>query len=241
MFAVLLSTSALPAQAAWFRFSTAFIGSHHVNGEAFSTVGGTKWTRSALHDISCSGKDGEVHIGAFETDLDPPSSEAPVSGPGDGSNDPEWGVVAELPNAAEGDGLATYDAHATGKVCSEKLTFEGYLRVWNEGHAGGNSSGSNPHHVLEMHPAWAFDVGGDHFADRSLVKRVPGYSGYRASAFRSMLTTIGKKAWPRAYEENGALVLELRQHHNFYQLPVIVRSTQAIPGGHEVIVDVFSD
>jgi hypothetical protein len=42
-------------------------------------------------------------------------------------------------------------SQATGSI-----TFTGYLRLWNEGHDHGQVNASNPHHVLDVHPAWAF-------------------------------------------------------------------------------------
>jgi hypothetical protein len=159
----------------------------------------------------------------------------PLSGPlVDG--DDEWGVVAELPNADLGDGPAKFK-----KLSGKPITFEGYFRVWDEGHASDEFFPSNPHQVFELHPAWGFRGQGVSFSRRDLVASMDSYSGYGASKFRPMLAAIAGGKWPKAYRDGGRLLVGLAEASNFFQLPVVVRGKEAVTGGHEVTLDVYSD
>ncbi len=230
-------SSTAQAVSPWFKFNVSFVQSHYSGGEAFGTLTAKKWSpASKVHTIDCSGNDGELHVGAAETDLDIPSDQPPLSGRGDSADDSEWGLVADLPNASQANG-----PDLLGPVASGSVTFEGYYRVWNEGHSTGPASGSNPHHVFEGHPAWGFASGSTKFSDKALVAKIPGYSGYGASSFRALLEHVAAKKWPKVYQNDGYLFIQMPKEHNFFQLPVTVKSESAITGGHEVLVNVFTD
>ena len=153
-----------------------------------------------------------------------------------GGDDPQWGVVAELPNASE-DG-----PDELGALQGAQVTFSGYYRLWDEGHAHGSAAPSNPHHVLELHPTWAFGSDSSNFAFNSpeLVKSMDGFSGYGASKFRPLFKTLDSKDWLNAWQDNDFVYVQLRESSNFHQLPVEVREVRTVTGGHEV-VNVFSD
>jgi hypothetical protein len=151
--------------------------------------------------------------------------------------DAKWGIVAELPNANEG-GPDELDA-----LKGTELTFSGYYRLWDEGHAHGSAAPSNPHHVLELHPAWAFGTNASHFAFSSpqLVKAMSGYSGYGASKFKPIFKTLDSGDWLNVWQDSNFVYVQLRESPNFHQLPIEVEEVRAITGGEEVLVNVFSD
>jgi len=102
-----------------------------------------------IHSETCGGNDAEIHIGIKENDIDLIDDQMPASGSVGPAT--KWGIVAELPNAKSGDGQARLK-----DVENQSASFIGYFRVWDEGHAVGAVQPSNPHHVFEIHPAWAF-------------------------------------------------------------------------------------
>ena len=64
----------------WFQFDQDFVAKHFANDLAFSSItfDGT-WVASSKHSSSCGGKDGEIHIGAYETDIEFAANERPFS------------------------------------------------------------------------------------------------------------------------------------------------------------------
>ncbi len=112
--------------------------------------------------------------------------------------------------------------NATGKP----LNFNGYLRVWDEGHAQGPVHASNPHHVMEVHPAWGFNGQGVSFSAKRLVAAIPGFSGYGASKFKSLFSTLNANQWPRVYQDADYVHIKMRESPNFFQLPVQVREVR---------------
>jgi hypothetical protein len=171
-FLVLFSLSASFCCAAegevkWLHFSKAFIESLYGGDSAIADLvvkpNGAQ-PASKVHPRSCSGDDGELHVGIRNDDLVLPGGARPPSLP-ETEDDPDWGIVSELPNAALGDGPSTL-----ADLLSKQITFHGYLRVWNEGHDQGNAPPSNPHHVFEIHPAWKFTATGGEFDEPGLVK-----------------------------------------------------------------------
>lgn len=219
----------------WYRFSKAFIAQDFQNGEAFGSVVAKKWDAAKnVHPTKCGGDDGELHIGVFNSGLADATS-MPSLPAGD---DDQWGLVAELPDAGSGDGPTTLDS-----VIGQPVTFKGYFRVWNEGHDQGAVHPSNPHHVLEVHPAWAFEThdGGTSFESPELIRAMSGYQGYGATKFNPIFKTIQAEEWPSAYQDDTYLYVSLLKAENFYQLPVTVTDVKAITGGHEATVDVYPD
>jgi hypothetical protein len=150
-------------------------------------------TAASPHSSSCGGNDGELHIGALENGVSLPSSQSPISGKAS-ATDASWGLVFELPNAASGTGPATL-ATLTGQT----VTFDGFIRVWNEGHWKGVVHPSNPHHVLEVHPAWSFTAPGSSFDRKDLVTAIANYRGYGLAKYKKVLTEAGD--WLKAYQD----------------------------------------
>lgn len=219
----------------WYRFKKAFITAEYKNGTAFGELPSSAWSAAKNpHSESCGGNDAELHIGVFDHGIDLPEAERPPSAPTEA--DDSWGLVAELPSAGDGDGPGTLK-----KLAGTHVSFVGYLRVWDEGHAQGSTAPSNPHHVLEVHPAWGFSSDSDSFEARALIRTMPSYSGYGASKFRRVLSSLAAKEWPKVYQDQDFIYVRLLRAENFYQLPVKVTGTQTIDGGHQATVDVYSD
>ena len=221
----------------WYKFSKKFISAHYASDSAFGSITAASWSpASSTHSISCSGNDGELHIGipesAIQADSHPLSAVAEAS-----QDDPGWGMVAELPNAAMG-GMDELDA-AKGNA----LTFVGYFRLWDEGHVHGAVYKSNPHHVWELHPAWAFGTDQSNLSwnGPQLVQSIPGYSGYGASKFKPILQTLDSGDWLNVWQDADFVYVQLRESPNFHQLSVEIGEVRSIGGGHEVTVNVYSD
>ncbi len=163
---LLLSAAGVQAQEIrWYPFDKDFVTAQY----STSAIGELKVKKfrpaSTIHSESCGGNDAELHIGIKKSDIDVPSSQMPASNsPG---SDAKWGIVAELPNTRGGDGKAKLN-----DLAGQPATFEGYFRVWDEGHAVGQTFPSNPHHVFEVHPAWAFSGDGVNFSRPDLALAV---------------------------------------------------------------------
>jgi hypothetical protein len=220
-------------QTTWYKFSKSFISQHFASDSAFGTLQANKsFPASAPHPVSCGGQDGELHIGVAASDITDQSEEAPVSAMADGSD--VFGIVAEPPNVTS---AANKNLQA---LKGQPITFTGYFRVWNEGHDRGATFPSNPHHVLELHPAWGFESGNAKFANPAVIYPMQQYRGYGASKFGPLLTSIMKDQWLRVYEDNEFLYLQLKKADNFYQLPVLVKNIRLVQAGKEALVDVYS-
>jgi len=234
----LQTASAAPGTVTWYKFNKKFVADHYASDSAIGMVVATNWTPAgSVHSTSCGGNDGELHIGLPETGIQFDGSHPISALAGGNGDDPQWGVVAELPNASE-DG-----PHELGALAGTQVTFSGYYRLWDEGHAHGSAAPSNPHHVLELHPTWAFgpDSSNLSFNSPELVKSMDGYSGYGTSKFRPLFKTLDSKTWLNAWQDSDFVYVQLRESSNFHQLPVEVREVRTVTGGHEVLVNVFSD
>jgi hypothetical protein len=175
-----------------------------------------------------------LHIGIKKNDIDLPDDQMPASNHSGPAS--KWGIVAELPNAKGGDGKARLN-----DLSNQPVTFVGYFRVWDEGHAVGQTHPSNPHHVFEIHPAWAFSGDGVDFSRVDLVDSMPNYRGFGFGKFGPLLKSLAKSRWPLAYTDDDFLHVGLPfKQSNFYQLPIRVTFIKNVSGGHEAIVDVFS-
>lgn len=191
----------------WLRFSKTFVQSHYAAdaavGEIVVAADGAQPAKT-VHKRSCSGDDGELHIGILNESLSPSNAKAPSFS--ELSNDDAWGLVAELPNAALGDGPAQL-----ADAVSKRIIFHGYFRVWNEGHDHGATPPSNPHHVFEVHPAWRFIAQGTEFDEPSLVKSIPAYSGYGITKLRPLFTSLADGEWLTAYGDGDDVFVSLRE------------------------------
>jgi hypothetical protein len=237
---LLFGTFTTSAQTKWYKFSKDFINGHYPKDSAIGQLQAkTVAPAKNVHTISCGGNDGELHIGIEGADvLGPGADGQPFSAPTDGSSS-DFGVVAEPVNLA----LSTQESAAA--LDGEAATFEGYYRLWNEGHDTGKIYPSNPHHVLELHPVWAFAGVGESFNDPASIrpmgsKNAP-FQGYGASKFRPLLESLANEEWLHVYEDNTFIYVELPKAENFYQLPVTVNDIHEVTGGVEAVVDVFSD
>jgi hypothetical protein len=141
--------------------------------------------------------------------------------------------VFELPDAKAGKGPGTLT-----KQVGKTVTFEGFFRVWNEGHWKGQVHPSNPHHVFEVHPAWRFTFQGDSFDEPSLIRTMTGYRRYGLSKYEKVLDEVGD--WLKAYQEDDFLFVPLQDASNFFQLPVEITGTEPISGGTALSLDVYS-
>jgi hypothetical protein len=97
---------------------------------------------------------------------------------------------------------------------------------------------SNPHHVLEVHPAWGFTAPGSSFDRKDLVTAIANYRGYGLAKYKKVLNEAGD--WLKAYQDADHLYVQLQDASNFFQLPVAVTGRQSITGGTEFTFDVYS-
>jgi len=226
-------TAAPEGELVWFKFNKAFINAHYDNGEGFGRISATTWGAAKdPHSSKCGGNDAELHVGALESGMQVPNVQSPVSAKANGM-DASWGAVFELPDAKSGNGPSTLASHV-----GQTVGFEGFFRVWNEGHWKGAVHPSNPHHVLEVHPAWRFTFQGGSFDEPSLIRVMSGYRGYGLSKYEPVLDNVGD--WLKAYQDNDFLYVQLRDSSNFFQIPVEVTQSDPIVGGTVVWLDVYS-
>ena len=237
---ILLSAS-LPCSLAfaqgvtWYGFDQDFINAKYTN----SAIGELSFSKShpagTVHSSSCGGKDAELHIGMTLPEVQLPDGQMPLTD-SPNSDDEDWGLVAELPNANSGNGKSKL-----AQLAGKPVTFFGYFRVWDEGHSHGQVFTSNPHHIFEVHPAWGFSGTGVNFMRKDLVKPMASYRGYGATKFRPLLKSLTDGEWPLAFQADGVLHLGLIEASNFFQLPSKIKSVTSVDGGHELKIDVFSN
>jgi hypothetical protein len=233
--AFFLCVGSVSAQTKWYKFDKAFIQSHY--GADGSAIGLVKVSAmhpaKSAHSVNCGGNDGELHIGVAEEEL----GRHPVSAFAKDS-DSKFGIVAEPPNVKRGTPFFTQVEAADG----DPAAFYGYFRVWNEGHDVGALHPSNPHHVLEVHPAWGIRSTGVNYAPRpATIVAMPGYSGYGASKFKPLLGSV--PVWLRVAEDSNFVYVQMAKADNFYQLPVTIKQLHGFGNGAGVaaLADVYSD
>jgi len=178
----------------WYPFDRNFIANQYSNS-AISQLKVKKFRPAqTIHTETCGGNDAELHIGIKKNDIDLTDDQMPASGSVGPAT--KWGIVAELPNAKDGDGQARLD-----DLENKSATFVGYFRVWDEGHAVGAVHPSNPHHIFEIHPAWAFSGDAVDFSRVDLVAAMPNYRGFGFGKFGPLLKSLANFKWPLAYKD----------------------------------------
>jgi hypothetical protein len=211
----------------WFAFDPDFIRNRYRSADlAFGSFTiSSEWRASGVHDENCSGEDGEVHVGVYEDHIGLDASELPFSSTVQDERI-AWGTVIEPPN------VTTAQSNELKKLEGTTVTFDGYLRVWNEGHyddqtdrvAGGFS---NPNHILELHPAWQLTTPKGVTRTYNLTA-MDEYSGYGLTKLKTILKGFASKTWPTMYQDGEALYVHLPKgqpyESNFFQLPVVIRS-----------------
>jgi hypothetical protein len=226
------------AQLKWYKFDKRFIETHYSydGGAIGSLVASSMHPAKNPHALDCGGNDGELHIGIDEASLR--NGPIPVSSLANQA-DSGFGMVAEPPNVKR----STF-FNAIENADGQRGAFFGYFRLWNEGHDSGQIFPSNPHHVLEVHPAWGIRTTGLNVLPRpAVVFAMQGFSGYGASKFAPLLQSM--PTWLRVAEDQKFVYVRLRRADNFYQLPVVVVK-QGQPfgpngAGVEARVNVFAD
>ena len=227
----------------WLAFDPDFIRNHYQSADlAFGSLTiSDEWRASGVHDESCSGEDGEVHVGVYDDHMGLNASEMPFSSPIDVERI-AWGTVIEPPNVTSAQATELEGREGT------TATFEGFFRVWNEGHyddqtdrvAGGYS---NPNHVLELHPAWRLTTPSPNSIKREYsLQPMLDYSGYGLSKLRPILNGFAAGKWPTIYQDSEALYIHLPKGQpyeaNFFQIPVIIRSVTPLGDGTVMQADV---
>lgn len=231
----LLSVVAVQAEDVWFRFNKQFVIAHIDEHTGFGSIQvAVAHPTAKPHTVSCGGSDGELHVGVDETDITVPSDQSPTSAP-ESEADAKWGIVIEPVNFLDG------ELDEINSVSQGSATYKGYFRIWNEGHYKGAYYPSNPHHVMELHPAWGYDASGAHFDHPETIYPMAGYAGYGATKFKVVFQGIQDDQWLQAYENGDDVYIQLRHLDNFYQLPVTVLEVSDFDGGRELKVDVYSD
>lgn len=224
-------TTAQQAKLKWYPFDTDFVSARYSDGTIGEIPAKTARAAQDPHSEKCGGNDAELHICIKLADVGLAAGQMPLTGPVVAGN-AGWGLVAELPNARMADGPAQF-----AKLAGKAATFTGYFRVWNEGHDTTEVQPSNPHHVFEVHPAWAFKGSGVSFSRVDLVAPMSKYRGFGASKFQRLLKVVAEDQWPKAYQKGGRLFVGLAKEQNFYQLPVKVKAKRSVTGGHEWTLD----
>jgi hypothetical protein len=231
----LLTTLCIAQDVTWYKFDRDFINAKY----STSAIGNLSFSEShpagSIHASKCGGKDGEIHIGMRLSEVQLPNGQMPLTD-SPGSDDDDWGLVAELPNAKSGNGKSKL-----AELAGEPIKFFGYFRVWDEGHGAGDAPPSNPHHVFEIHPAWGFSGTGVNFMRKDLVRPMPSYKGYGLNKLKPLFQSLSDGEWPLAFRSNDTLHLGLQRFSNFFQIAAKVTSVTSVNGGHEVKVDVFSN
>lgn len=238
LLAITLCLAAQPRQSPtkWYKFSKAFIAEHYHPDSAIGTLLASEvFPASKVHSVDCGGNDGELHIGVAEDAIKWSHPKNVAFSALATEDDSQFGIVAEPVN------LTSRTATAAAALSGKGATFTGYFRLWNEGHDSGAVHPSNPHHVLELHPAWAFDGAGQYFSSPTSIQSMAGFQGYGASKFKPLLTALNQKKWLHAYEDSDFVYVQLQQAENFYQLPVKIKDVRKVTGGVEATADVFSD
>jgi len=240
---ILLATASLSASAqpTWYKINKEFITTHLPSDSAIGNLEANAVSPAkTVHPVSCGGKDGELHIGIAGGDIVWSNTGQPISALADQENS-DFGVVAEPVNLAPATKTAAF------ALAGQAATFQGYYRLWNEGHDHGSTAASNPDHVLELHPAWGFHGGAHDFDDPASIRPMQAkkggsaFRGYGASKFRTLLSTLSHEEWLHVYEDDSSVFVELPLASNFFQLPVKVNEVHDVTGGVEASVDVFSN
>ena len=232
------TASAQQVKLTWYKFSKDFINQKFPQDSAIGTLDSTdpEPAKTAHVPPTCGAKDGEIHIGIAANALVWNNIHQLVaSSRADG--DEEFGIVAEPVNMTKQTLTLVKGAQ------DNQTTFVGYFRFWNEGHDEGPAAASNPHHVLEIHPVWAFQTQGeDSFKSPSSIRPMKGYAGYGASHFKPLLSSLRQQQWLKVYEDDDYVYVQTAKADNFYQLSVqVTGEAQLVTGGTTVAVDVFSD
>jgi len=219
----------------WYKFSKEFINHNIAEDSALGQLDSSQaFPAGRPHTISCGGEDGELHIGIPGSAVVGSTGPILISAPANES-DRAFGIVAEPANASAS--LGTFFSSNPG----QNISFVGYYRVWNEGHDVGALHPSNPHHVLELHPAWEIKIGNRTLVKPDSIFSMPDYQGYGASKFRPLLTSILTSKWLEVAEDENYVYVHLVKAENFYQLPVIVKAVNPIQKAVQATVDVYSD
>jgi hypothetical protein len=224
-----------PAQTTkWYKFDKGFIERTFPQDSAIGVLSAVaSHPASQVHPISCGGSDGELHIGIAPEDIRGATTSHPVSGPANTSE--AFGIVAEPPNASA-NLLSRMKASAGAPIA-----FFGYYRVWNEGHDVGTKYPSNPHHVLEVHPAWGIKTQSQgQILDPQTIFPMPAYRGYGPTKYERVLSSVSTGQWLQAAEDDQFLYVQLVKAENFYQLPVHIKQVKGVSQGIEADVDVLS-
>jgi hypothetical protein len=121
---VVQTAFAVTGTVTWYKFSKKFISDHYASDSAIGMVGAANWKAAqSVHPVSCSGNDGELHIGIPEAGIQTNGSH-PVSALAESAaEDPKWGMVAELPTQAK------ESPHELDALNGTALTFLGLLQA----------------------------------------------------------------------------------------------------------------
>jgi len=234
---LLVMASGVPcvAQTKWYKFDKSFIEQAFPQDSAIGILRArASHPASQIHPISCGGSDGELHVGIAAPDIVGASSGQFMSGPA--NTNEAFGIVAEPPNASTT--LLTRMKAAAGTP----IVFFGYYRVWNEGHDAGTIFPSNPHHVLEVHPAWGIRTQNQgQILDPQTIFPMPAYQGYGPTKYGPLLQASSTNHWPQVAEDQQFLHVQIAKADNFYQLPVHIKQVKSVSEGIEANVDVLSD
>ena len=154
---------------------------------------------SAVHDIAA---DCELHVAAKRSDnrlLANPS-----------------GIVVEPPNvcklripqmAQSGKIKDTWASYFDTKVKDKTCEVTGFPRIYSEHSSGGSSTGSNPDHVVEVHPQIGMHCDGEDAADFLPLLRV--FPKMRRITDNSAEACLDKRQlFVRAREKSGAVIYE---------------------------------
>ena len=220
-----------------FAISEEFLNTLVSDDSILRTMRITMNARSAVHSLD---SDCELHVGGTVQDLtlgqpsgmvvEPPNL-CKIKPEGTSGNP----TGAQLRNVIWPN---LFDQKVIGRTCE----VTGFLRLFTEHASGGGSSGSNPDHVFEIHPALACNCDGEEVSFRSFLKV---FSGMRAITPGSATSCIQQRALFVRFK-NGRYQFKQQGGTcgNFAIVEassVVANATRVVTGGHTTIARVTAD
>ena len=157
--------------------------------------------RSRVHDI---GSDCELHVGARF------GNNRKLANPAGIVIEPPNLCKRRLPGVPTGGSIGAawqsfFDANVIGRTCE----VTGFPRVFSEHSAGGEAGGSNPDHVVEIHPVVAMTCGQQSMDFESILRYFPGMRAITEASAEACISD--RKLFVRGARVNNRDVYEFAE------------------------------